>query len=180
MCVVSNLSRRHMLKLWKIGCDQILKTITIIEFVAHAQLHGLSFVQKYRHFPLQPGFVRWNKPQLHRDLPEELERNDPIPAEQLSAPQPEPSSTATPVPQPETDSTATPARQPEPSSTVTPAQQPEPSEHQPDSQNRVLLQHQLRLSQGQETIMYRLLILFRFQKLVHERLQRSSKIQILQ
>ena len=62
-----------------------------------------------------------------RDLPEELERNDPIPAEQLPAPQPEPSSTATPVPQPETDSTATPARQPEPSSTVTPAQQPEPS-----------------------------------------------------
>ena len=116
------------------------KTITIYEipeFVAHAQLHGLtaknilSAFQSTSIFPynrdlfdetdFSPATV------TDRDLPEELERNDPIPAEQLPAPQPEPSSTATPVPQPETDSTATPARQPEPSATVTPAQQPEPS-----------------------------------------------------
>ena len=116
------------------------KTITIYEipeFVAHAQLHGLTAKNILSAFQ-STGIFPYNRDLFDetdfspatvtdRDLPEELERNDPIPAEQLPAPQPEPSSTATPVPQPETDSTATPARQPEPSSTVTPAQQPEPS-----------------------------------------------------
>ena len=116
------------------------KTITIYEiheFVAHAQLHGLTAKNILSAFQ-STGIFPYNRDLFDetdfspatvtdRDLPEELERNDPIPAEQLPAPQPEPSSTATPVPQPETDSTATPAQQPEPSSTVTPAQQPEPS-----------------------------------------------------
>ena len=119
------------------------KTITIYEipeFVAHAQLHGLTTKNILSAFQ-STGIFPYNRDLFDetdfspatvtdRDLPEELERNDPIPAEQLPAPQPEPSSTATPVPQPETDSTATPAQQPEPSSTATPAPaQPGPSNH---------------------------------------------------
>lgn len=119
------------------------KTITIYEipeFVAHAQLHGLTAKNILSAFQ-STGIFPYNRDLFDetdfspatvtdRDLPEELERNDPIPAEQLPAPQPEPSSTATPVPQPETDSTATPARQPEPSSTATPAPaQPGPRNH---------------------------------------------------
>ena len=141
MCAVSNLSRRHMLKLWKTGCDQILakqlrymkylNLLPMLSCMASLQKNIMSAFQSTGIFPynrdlfdetdFSPATV------TDRDLPVELERNDPIPAEQLPAPQPEPSSTATPVPQPETDSTATPAQQPEPSSTATPARQPEPS-----------------------------------------------------
>ena len=98
------------------------KTITIYEipeFVAHAQLHGLTAKNILSAFQ-STGIFPYNRDLfdetdfspatvIDRDLPEELERNYPIPAEQLPTPQPEPSSTATPVPQPETDSTATPA-----------------------------------------------------------------------
>ena len=86
------------------------KTITIYEipeFVAHAQLHGLTAKNILSAFQ-STGIFPYNRDLFDetdfspatvtdQDLPEELERNDPIPAEQLSAPQPEPSSTASPV-----------------------------------------------------------------------------------
>ena len=72
------------------------KTITIYEipeFVAHAQLHGLTAKNILSAFQ-STGIFPYNRDLFDetdfspatvtdRDLPEELERNDPIPAEQL-------------------------------------------------------------------------------------------------
>ncbi|KAK6168029.1 hypothetical protein SNE40_004071 [Patella caerulea] len=116
------------------------KTITIYEipeFVAHAQLHGLTAKNILSGFQ-STGIFPYNRDLFDetefspaavtdRDLPQELEKNDPIPTEQLPTPQSESGTTPTPMPQPEPSFSATRALQPGLSSTATPACEPESS-----------------------------------------------------